>query len=217
MHYSTKLRWLTAAVLSAAISVPCLAQDKEKPNAKAAGQPSESEMMAMMMELAKPGENHKLLATGVGAWTYAVKMWMNPDPKAPPIESAGSSVVKPLMGGRYFTSEHTGKMPMPGADGKMTEMEFKGMSIEGYDNAKKKFVANWIDNMGTGIMNMEGDYDAATKSFTYLGTYEMMPGMKTKVRQVIKVQDHDHRTFEFYEDRGGTEVKTMEIAYTRKN
>jgi hypothetical protein len=43
-------------------------------------------------------------------------------------------------------------MQMPGPDGKMTDMEFKGMGIEGCDNVKN-FVSSWIDNMGTGIMN----------------------------------------------------------------
>jgi len=42
-------------------------------------------------------------------------------------------------------------MQMPGEDGKMKDMMFKGMGMEGYDNVKKKFVASWIDNMGTGI------------------------------------------------------------------
>ena len=42
-------------------------------------------------------------------------------------------------------------MQMPGEDGKMKDMQFKGMGVEGYDNVKKKFVASWIDNMGTGI------------------------------------------------------------------
>ena len=49
------------------------------------------------------------------------------------------------------------------------------MAVEGYDNVKKKFLASWIDNMGTGIMNLEGTYDAATKSLTYHAEYEPMP------------------------------------------
>jgi hypothetical protein len=40
--------------------------------------------------------------------------------------------------------------------------------------------------------------------------------MKTKAREVIKVVDKDHHIFEWYEDRGGQEVKTMEINYARK-
>jgi hypothetical protein len=171
-------------------------------------------MMKQMMELATPGENHKLLASLVGTWSYNVTMWMAPG--APPSKSTGTGVRKAVMGGRYFTFEVTGKMKMPGADGKMKDMEFKGMALEGYDNAKKKFVATWCDNMGTGIALSEGSYDAATKTFTYTGDYEMMPGMKTKFREVIKVVDADHHNFEYYEDRGGQEAKTMEITYARK-
>jgi len=220
MYRFKRLTCLTAVLLSAAVTLPSLAQQKDAPkkdDKPAAGQPSESEMMAMMMELSKPGENHKLLARGVGAWTYAVKMWMNPDPKAPPSESSGSAVIRDTKGGRYFISEHTGKMQMPGPDGKMMDMEFKGMAVEGYDNVKKKFLASWIDNMGTGIMNLEGTYDAATKSLTYHAEYEPMPGMKTRIREVIKITDNDHHTMEWFEDRGGTEVRTMEITYARKN
>ena len=76
-------------------------------------------------------------------------------------------------------------MKMPGADGKMKDMQFKGMGIEGYDNVKKKFVGSWIDNMGTGIMMSEGTYDPATKTFTYTTDEEMMPGMKTKIRELV--------------------------------
>jgi hypothetical protein len=173
-------------------------------------------MMQQMMELSKLNENHKLLANLAGTWTYTVKMWMNPDPSAKPTESKGTAVRKPMMGGRYFVGDFTGKMQMPGADGKMKDAEFKGMSVEGYDNVSKKFVSTWADNMSTGIMLSTGDYDPATKTFTYTAEAEMMPGMKTKIRETVKVVDKDHHTFEWYEDRGGKEAKTMEISYTRK-
>ncbi|MGA2246181.1 MAG: DUF1579 domain-containing protein [Verrucomicrobiota bacterium] len=178
-------------------------------------QPGESEIMATIMELAQPGENHKQLESMAGEWTYTVKWWMNP--QSPPSESSGTTVAKLAMGGRYLISNHTGKMSMPGPDGKAMDMVFEGMSIEGYDNAKKKFVSSWIDNMGTGIENSEGAYDSAAKTLTYIGSYEPMPGMVTKMRQVVKCTDQDHHTMEMFEDRGGTLVKTMEINYTRKN
>jgi len=179
-------------------------------------QPSEADMMKQMMELSKLNENHKLLGTLAGSWTNVVKMWMNPDPSAPPTQSSGTAVRKPLMGGRYFQADFTGKFPMPGPDGKAKEMDFKGMSLEGYDNVKKKFFATWIDSMGTGLMYMEGSYDPTEKAFTFTGEEEMMPGMKMKVREVLKVVDANHHTLEWFEDRGGKEVKTMEINYTRK-
>ena len=88
--------------------------------------------------------------------------------------------------------------------------------MEGYDNVKKKFTVAWIDNMGTMILNSEGTYDPASKTFNYTAQCEMMPGMSVKIREVIKVVDNDHHNFEWYEDRGNGETKTMEIAYTRK-
>ena len=172
--------------------------------------------MQQMMELSKLNENHKLLGDMAGTWSYVVKMWMNGDSSSKPNESKGTAVRKAMMGGRFFALDVSGNMEMPGQDGKMKNMTFKGMGIEGYDNVKKKFVGSWFDNMGTGIMTSEGDYDPATKTFTYTGEVEMIPGMKQKIREVLKVVDKDHHTFEWYEDRGGKEAKTMEIAYTRK-
>ncbi len=204
---------LTIAALAAALLVAPVFAEEPTPNT-AAPKMSDAEMMAKMMELSKLSENHKLLGELAGSWTDTVKMWMAPG--APPVESKGTCVRKPIMGGRYFAADFAGQMKMPGADGKMQNMEFKGRSIEGYDNAKQKFISTWIDNMGTGIMMSEGTYDPATKTFTYTGEVEMMPGMKQKIREVVKVTDKDHHLFEWYEDRGGKEAKTMEISYTRK-
>ena len=212
-QYPLKI-YLTTALLALAGGGAALAQDSSTPKADdKAGGADPSQMMATMMEMAKPGENHKVLTSGVGSWTYKVKWWMNP--QAAPVESTGTSKVRSVMDGRYIISEHEGRMSMPGADGKMMDTGFKGIGTEGYDNARKKYVASWIDNMGTGIMSMEGTYDPAPKTLTYTGEEYPMPGMEVKIRQVVKISDNDHRTIEFYEDRGGTDVKTMEIDYTR--
>jgi hypothetical protein len=205
------------ASLSAALLVAPTFAREPKTNESAAspaGQMNDAEMMKQMMALSKLNENHKLLAQLAGTWKYDVKMWMAPD--APPMLSKGTAVRKPIMDGRYFVLNVTGNMKMPAEDGKMKNFEFKGMSIEGYDNVQKKFIGTWCDNMGTGVMLSTGTYDPATKSFTYNSEMEMMPGMKTKAREVLKVVDANHHNLEWYEDRGGHEVKTMEINYTRQ-
>jgi hypothetical protein len=209
---SNYFTFLCVACLCAA---PSFAQDAATPkkDEKAAGKPDEAAMMATMMELAKPGENHKILQGMVGTWTYKVKFWVTPD--TTPMESSGTTMTRPAMGGRYFISDHKGMMQMPGPDGAMQNMEFNGMAIEGYDNVKKKFVSSWIDNMGTGIMNSEGTFDSAAHALTYASEYEPMPGMKTKVRQLITINDQNHHKMEFFEMRGDKEVKTMEIDYAR--
>jgi Protein of unknown function (DUF1579) len=180
-----------------------------------AGQPNPQETMKQMMQMSKLNENHKLLADMDGNWNYSIKLWMNPDPNAKPQESKGTATRKSVMGGRYFVMDVTGKMQMPGEDGKMKDMQFKGMAVEGYDNVKKKFVSSWIDSMGTGIQFSEGTYDPATKTFTFNMEMEPTPGMKQQVREVLKVTDKDHMLLEWYENQGGQERKTMEIAYTR--
>jgi hypothetical protein len=215
MKTHPSLKTLAVCLLAGTLALPSFAQDSStaKP---AGGKPDEGQMMAMMMEMAKPGENHKLMEDSIGQWSYKTKFWMSPDPSVPPGESGGTAITKSIMGGRYFQTDHTGKFEMPGADGKMMAMEFKGMSIDGYDNAKKKYVSSWVDNMGTGIMRSEGTYDASAKTITYVSEYEPVPGMSTKVREVLKLEDKDHHTMTFFEDRGGKEVKTMEIAYSRQ-
>jgi uncharacterized protein DUF1579 len=201
----------TAAPKTAPAMSPATAMS---PAISAASIAPSAEEMKQMMEMSKLNENHKLLATTAGTWSYTVKMWM--DPSGKPTESTGTATRKTIMDGRYVSGEYTGKFKMPGPDGKPTEMNFIGMSMDGYDNVKKKFVSGWVDNMGTGIMTMDGTYDAASKAFTYTGEYEVMPGTKEKVRQVIKLTDATHMTMEYYEDRGQGETKTMEIDYTKK-
>jgi len=203
-------------------------QEKKEGPAKPAGkqEPGQSEeispeqkamieMMQMMEKLAAPGENHKLLENLAGQWTYQVRHWM--DPSKPPEESTGVSSVRAVMGGRYYIGEHKGKMEMPGPDGKPVEREFEGMGITGYDNVKEKFCNAWIDSMGTGIFVSEGRYDVGTKTFTYAGEYEMMPGTKIKVRETIRIIDKDKHVLEWFEDHGGgQEVRIMEITFTRR-
>jgi hypothetical protein len=204
----------TVAPKSASSPALSTATNASSPAANANSMAPSAEDMKQMMELSKLNENHKLLASTTGTWSYTVKMWMDPNGK--PTESTGTATRKAVMDGRYVSGEYTGKFKMPGADGKITDMNFIGMSMEGYDNVKKKFVSGWVDNMGTGIMMLEGTYDAATKAFTYTGEYEMMPGMKEKVREVITMKDATHMTMEYYEDRGTGEMKTMEIDYSKK-
>jgi hypothetical protein len=72
--------------------------------------------------------------------------------------------------------------------------------------------------MGTSIMLMTGSYDPTTMTFTYKGDMDdmMKPGTKVGVRQTVKVLSGDSHFMEWYETRGGKEIRTMEIAYTRQ-
>jgi len=161
-----------------------------------------------MMAYMTPGEAHKILANEDGQWSGDMKMWMSPD--APPMTYKASASFKMIMGGRYQQGMHKGSF-----DG----MPFEGMSTTAYDNAKKVFISNWIDNMGTGLMTMEGKWDDATKSINYKGRMVCPAnGQECDVREVYKIIDDNTRYMEMYgpDMKTGKEYKTMEITFTRK-
>ena len=153
-----------------------------------------------------PGEMHKMIATGNGEWNAAITMWM--DPKAPPTLSTATATNEMIMGGRYQLSKNTGVM---------MGMPFEGMSLVGYDNAKKVFTTTWIDNFGTGTMTLEGRWDAATKAIESKGKMvDPITGKDIEIREVVKFIDNDTQEMQMYERRDLAERKTMEIKYTRK-
>ena len=105
-----------------------------------------------MMEYMTPGDIHTMLAKSNGTWNVETSMYMAPG--APPETSKGKAVNKMILGGRYQVSEFKGTM---------MGQPFEGVSTLGYDKHKNIFENTWVDNMGTGIMYMEGTWDDATK------------------------------------------------------
>ena len=148
---------------------------------------NQEEAQKIWMEYMTPGWAHELMASHAGEWKSVTTYWM--DPSAPPQTMEGTSKNEMIMGGRYLKSTHSGEM---------MGMPFEGMSIEGYDNAKKEFTSVWIDNLGTGTSISTGKYDKATNSIIYIGTvYEPTQG-KDCVKEIVKYIDKDHHTIEMY-------------------
>lgn len=71
--------------------------------------------------------------------------------------------------------------------------------------------------MSTGVMVMEGDYDPATKTYTFRGQMAdpMNEGAMIAIRETIRIVDADHHVMEMFEPHDGKEVRTMQIDYTR--
>jgi Protein of unknown function (DUF1579) len=167
---------------------------------------SETEMKAWM-EYMTPGDVHKMLAKSDGEWNEEISMWMAPG--APPQKSNATCVNKMILGGRYQSSTHTGSF---------SGMPFEGISTVAYDNAKKKFITTWIDNMGTGIMVMEGSWDEKTKTLHTKGKQtDPMSGKDMDVRETFQIIDDNTQKIEmFMTNAGAKEFKSMEILLTRK-
>jgi len=162
-------------------------------------------MMKAWEEFMTPGDMHKWMAGMEGNWKGEVTMW--DDPSKPPTTSTMTSSNKMILNGLYLESVNKGNF---------NGMPFEGISTSGYDNAKKKFIATWIDNMGSGMMQTEGTYDEATKTLTMTGsTTDPMTGNDVPVREVTRYTDENNHVWEMYMTRGGQEMKTMEIKYTK--
>jgi hypothetical protein len=168
---------------------------------------SATEMKAWM-EYSTPGEAHKTLAKTSGTWIGENTSWMANG--APPVMNKSVLVNKMIMDGRYQLSTFKGDM---------MGMPFEGMSIGGYDNKKKKYFTTWIDNMGTGLLKMEGTLDEGSRKINYTGKM-MNPanGLECDMREVFTMIDDNNGLMELYgpDSKTGKEFKTMEIKLTRK-
>jgi len=171
--------------------------------------------------LAATNQNHQLLASITGSWTFAGKHTFAGS-KHKPIEFAGTMVRKALWNNRYFTSEVTGQdIPMPWSNGELVTLH--EMTTEGYDNVKGKFVSAYINNeFETGIILLEGSYDASAKIITYDGETLSPPrgdapaGTVRKFHVLLKFINDSHYTLEWHESIGGKELFDTVLNFTRQ-
>ena len=163
-------------------------------------------MMELWKKLGTPGEPHKVFASLAGHWTTQIKEWM--EPGKPPMESTGTAEMKMLLDGRFLYQEYHGQM---------MGQPFSGIGIDAYDNMTQKYVTAWMDTMGTGIFMMEGTASPDGKTITLHGSHPEPGGGRMTHRAVWTLVDANSQTFDMYgAHHGGSEMKMMEILYSRK-
>jgi hypothetical protein len=169
---------------------------------------SEADMQACMAA-ATPGAMHQWLAQSVGTWAGKTTMWHAPGME--PMKSECTSVITPMMDGRFTRCEVNGDMPGMGP--------FSGFGIYGFDNVSQKFQSAWLDNCGTGIMVGTGELSSDKTTLTWNFTYNcpIAKGPKT-MREVERHSGKNSMTLEMYgpDPATGKEFKMMEIAFTRQ-
>jgi hypothetical protein len=150
-----------------------------------------------------------MMASWNGTWSSDMTMWDHEG--AAPQKMTSTAVNSMILGGRYQSSKHTGKM---------MGMPFEGMSLMGYDNALKKFVSSWVDNWSTGILMMSGSWDATTKTLALTGSMPdpVRPGKECMMRETLTLVDDNTQHMEMFgpDQKTGKEFKMMEVHMTRK-
>jgi hypothetical protein len=160
-----------------------------------------------MEKYGPPGPEHKSLEPLVGTWTAKVRCWM--DPTQAPVASDGTLVRKSIMGGRFVQEDY---------DGKMMGRPFQGLGIMGFDRAKKKYVATWLDSVSTSMPQSYGTYDEGSKTWTFRHDDECpITGKHVRMRDTLRIVNADEQEMAMYRQLGDDkEAKVMEIMLTRK-
>ena len=162
------------------------------------------EVMALYLKLASPGPEHEILKSQVGTWKTSAKVWAG---TGEPMANAGAAEITSILGGRFLREEYKGTM---------MGMPFEGFRLTGYDKIQNKYITTWLDNLGTGMMVLEGTAGPGGRTITWKGMHpNPMTGVLTEIKMVTRIVD-DGRIVALYENRDGKEVKSMEITYTRK-
>jgi Protein of unknown function (DUF1579) len=177
--------------------------------ADTASKPIDSaEMMKAWEAYMKPGNEHQWLAKSAGNWEAEIS-FLAPDGSVMSTNPGIKAETKMVLGGRYQQSTYKGIMD---------KMPFEGMNTMAYDNARKVYISTWMDNMGTGLMYAEGNFDKGNnKVMTFKGnTTDPASGKQIPFREVFTIVDDNNQLMEMYDTKEGKETKTMSIKLVRK-
>lgn len=188
-----KLRVITAIIFSGVFFATAIAQNTDKEDLAMAAQ-----------ENMKPGKMHQLLYKMVGTWNGKVKLRLQAG--VPPLEFTTESVYETIDNGLHLRGKTAGNiMGMP----------FTGHEHFGYNNPTRKFFVTWIDNLGSGIQFLEGNYDEAAKTFTYTGNTTDPLGQPVKITRTLKFLSDTETHYEFFTEQNGQKSKAMEIDFSK--
>ncbi len=152
-----------------------------------------------------PGKVHQMLAKADGKWDAEISFYANPDQAS--VVNKATCENRMILGGRYQQSIYKGVID---------KLPFEGQGTLAYDNAKKIFISTWIDNMGTGVMQLEGTFDEATNTLNMKGrATDAVTGKDIIVRETMKIVDDNTQQMEMFDTKDGKETKTMSILLKR--
>jgi hypothetical protein len=136
--------------------------------------------------MSKPEKEHEWLQQLVGEWTYEHEM--PPEPGKPAEKFTGTETVRSL-GGLWVVAEGRGDMPGGGTANMLLTL--------GFDPQRKRFVGTWVGSMMTNLWVYDGWLNEAGNTLTLEteGPNIMGDGKLTRFREIIEIQDKDHRLF----------------------
>lgn len=198
----TRAMGLTFLATLAFDSRPLLAQ---QPNDE-----QRRELVARMVGLNTPGEEHALLSSMEGRWHQTVRIWSSPG--AEPSQHEGTSENRMILGGRFLESR---------TEGGRGAMPVEGLTIMGFDKRYERFTVVGFDTWGTYYITAAGGYDPETRTITMMGEDDDPVLGHTQLYDiVIRLIDEDSFVSEIiFKDeahtKGGDPFRMVEVTFRR--
>lgn len=143
----------------------------------------------------------EILAEDAGVWRASVEV--RPAPGAPVQNSEGTMVAR--MCGPWLVN-----------DFKNETSGFEGHGIYGWDSVTEKYVGTWVDPMRRGLIVMEGRWDQAARTMSFVGEMKRPDGSHMRWREVTERPAADERVFRSYvAGPDGEEFEVMTVRYRR--
>lgn len=171
---------------------------------------NQQDMMALYMELAKPGEEHKLLGKMAGTWEVEISYWT--EPGANPMVTTATSVNEMILGGRFLKMH---------SEGEVMGLKSEGLNIMGFDRRHEVYTIVGYDTWGTYYITAEGTYDDDSGTISMYGEDDdPVMGFTQKYDMNIKfVSDDEIITEIIFKDKinakGQDEFKMLETVSRR--
>jgi hypothetical protein len=169
--------------------------------------PSPEQMEAAMQKASTPTAEHAFLKRFEGKWNVTTTMWMGPGSK--PEVSTGKASNEMALGGKFLKQDFSGSF---------MKQPFNGVGYTGYDTINNAYTSIWMDTMSTATLVAKGDREPTSNALYLAGEMScpFSPTGKQAIREVVRLIDKDHHTFEMYSaGPDGKEFKSLEIAYVR--
>ncbi len=154
---------------------------------------------------ADPSEIRKVLLALAGRWMTSSKSW---SVAGEPTVTPGTVDARLILDGRFLEQDFSSAM---------MSKPVNGIGILGYDDAKKKFVATWLDSRSNGIRRGECTLDATGKVLTInWSPTSRSAGSPVATTVIQRLESGSRRVSEFYEKGAdGKDKQFMEIVYTK--
>jgi hypothetical protein len=149
-------------------------------------------------------EHARLLAMA-GTWEIEMTFW--PKPGVPGLAARATSVIRPLLNGRFIEEQ---------IDGTLSGAPFTTLAWTGFNTATRQYEATRIASSNTGRIAEVGVYDEKTGRLELKGEY-VLAGQTWRQRTVIEQPAAAVMIATTYLSFGAVpEWKAVEIKYTRK-